>query len=91
MQTSLGFDSVLIWIEIMCAPEKGTMSKVHVFSRNSRSLVKSGISADGIYVNQQYQNLGILFKIFTKNIKNLGLCPTYWAYYAPTQQCYNVF
>jgi hypothetical protein len=22
MQTSIGFDSVLIWIEIMCAPEK---------------------------------------------------------------------
>jgi endoglucanase len=45
----------------------------------------------GIFVNQQFQNLGILFKVFTKSIKNLGLCPTYWTYYAPTQQCYNVF
>jgi len=30
-------------------------------------------SADGIFVNQQYQNLGILFKIFTKPPLNIKI------------------
>jgi hypothetical protein len=48
---------------------------------------------NGIFVNQRLQNQGILFKCSQNPTKysNLGLCPTYWAYYAPTQQCYNVF